>query len=86
MQGRALDDVVNHQYRGTVDQADYQAAWTTFNKAFGAQLKPLADKATKPELKAALTRMSDTYSSGQSDLPDIEDVGKLCPLPSPSPS
>ena len=85
-EGRALTDAAERQYKGTIDKADYQAAVTTFNKAFGARLKPLANEATKPELRNALTGLSDSYSSGESDVAGISNIAKICPDPSSSPS
>jgi hypothetical protein len=85
-EGRALSDAMTRQYKGTIDEADYQQAVTTFNKAFGVRLKPLADKATNPDLKRSLTELSDAWSAGRSDLAAVNKIAKVCPEPSPSPS
>lgn len=85
-EGRAVSDAMTREYKGNGDQADTQRALTTFNKAFGARLKPLADKATKPELKNALTKLSDAYSAGRSDVAAVKEVADVCPDPSSSPS
>jgi hypothetical protein len=85
-EGRALTDAVTRRgYKGTIDEAEYQQVVSTFNKAFGARLKQLADKATKPELKSALTELSDAWSAGRSDMAAVNDIAKVCPDPSPSP-
>jgi hypothetical protein len=86
-EGRALTDAVTRRhYKGTIDEADYQHAVTTFNRAFGVRLKPLADKATNPELKDALTELSDAYSAGRSGIAAVNAIAAICPDPSPSPS
>lgn len=68
-------------YQGSVDPADVRAASVTYFTAFGKALRPMAEKATRPELKTALTELADAYGRGDPDANGLNAVLTLCPQP-----
>src|SRR5690349_1340464 len=58
-EGQAFSEAVTKQYKGTIEQSEVHAKYVAYSKALAAQVKPLADKATRPELKDSLTRLAD---------------------------
>ena len=72
---------VQRGYKGTDDPADVRAAFAAYFRAYGKALRPLAEKATRPELKTALTKLADAYGRGDADSNALSTVLSLCPQP-----
>jgi hypothetical protein len=55
---------VEKRYKGTGDPGEFEAARDAYYKAFGNALRPIAEEAKTPELKAAIMNVADAYSRG----------------------
>ncbi|MFG2045331.1 hypothetical protein [Dactylosporangium sp. NPDC048998] len=62
--------------KGSSKLEDARAAWF---KAQGNAVRPIADEAKTPELKQALTNITDSYSRGHGDAQALAEVEMLCP-------
>jgi hypothetical protein len=85
-EGRAFSDALTNEYRGTIDKSELHAKYVAYSKALAAKMKPLADKATRPELKSSLNRLADLYDQAKDSRAELAAFSDICAQASPSPS
>jgi len=84
-EGRAFSDAVNKD-RGIVNKGELHEKYVAYSKALAGKIKPLADKATRPELKSSLQRLADLYDQAKDSTGELTTFNDICAQASPSPS
>ena len=85
-EGRAFSDALMKEYKGTIENNEVHAKYVAYSKALAAQVKPLAGKATRPELKRSLTRLVDLYEQAKDSTAELNTFNDICAQGTPSPS